>query len=388
MGDNKEYLPHIPTGEELVNATPDFLAEDKWFDVEIEGSMLDVTKEYDLPRYGLTIGDTPCAPIGGLHGITGQAGTGKTMTLTMLMAAYLGDTHHGMAYGLSDARPNPHLLYVDTEMEPENTMMVNLRVCAMLGWSFHEPHDELKIMCLREEVSAEARWQKILKAIYVFRPSVVFIDGMIDIVADFNDNQQCQELIFRLMKVATHYDISVWTVLHQNPNSTKMVGHAGSFLERKATDIFETKKEKDKKTGKIVFTITQKKARGKDIDDITFTVSDEQYKFGMPIVDIASFDKDNLMNQSAADTQRAKLKKLFGALDWSRKGNTWTTVRKNVAKITPISNHKFSDYLNDAQEFGIIEKVGTKFYLKEGSKNVETEQGELDLSPDKDDPPF
>ena len=385
MEDNKDYLPHIPTGEELVNTTPDFLAEDKWFDAEIEGSMLDVTKEYDLPRYGLTIGDTPCAPIGGLHGITGQAGHGKTMTLTMLMAAYLGDTHHGMTYGLSDARPNPHLLYVDTEMEPENTMMVNLRVCAMLGWSFHEPHDEFKIMCLRDEVSAESRWQKILKAIYVYRPSVVFIDGMIDIVADFNDNQQCQELIFRLMKVATHYDISVWTVLHQNPNSTKMVGHAGSFLERKATDIFETKKEKNKDTGAITFTIQQKKARGKDIDDVEFIVSDEKYKFGMPqIVEYREVHTP----QSAEAAQRAKLVKLFGtAIDWKRNGNTWTSIRKDMDKKHPISNRAFTDALNEAQELGVIEKVDKKYFFKNGATAPEAEQGTIPL-PDGEEPPF
>lgn len=373
---DKSYLPHIPTGEELMREQPNFLAEDKWQDVDIEDSMLDVTKEYELPRYGLLIGDTPCAPIGGLHGITGQAGHGKTMTIAMLMAAYLGDKSHGMCYGLDDARPHPTVLYVDTEMEPENTMMVNLRVCAMLGWSFHEIHEEFNIMCLRGETSAENRWKKILKAVYTFKPTVVFIDGLIDIVADFNDNQQCQEIIFKLMAMASHYDMSVWAVLHQNPNSNKMVGHAGSFLERKSTDIFETKKEKDKDTGKVTFTIQQKKARGKDIDDFTFTVSDSKFKFGIPEITIEP--TASAITKSADDMRREKLTRLFGtAVNWKAKGNTWTAIKEDIAKTRPLTNHSYADLLNDAQEMGIIEKVDKKYFFKANSIEKAAEQGKL-----------
>ena len=144
METNNNFLPDLPGDDEIQR--PDFLKADEWFDVDITDNMLDVTLSYDLPRFGLTINGVPCAPIGGLHGITGQTGHGKTMSLTMIMAAYLGDTKHGMSFNLGDTIKTPKVLYCDTEMERENTMMVNLRVCAMLGWGFHEPHDNFNIM--------------------------------------------------------------------------------------------------------------------------------------------------------------------------------------------------------------------------------------------------
>ena len=382
METNNNFLPDLPGDDEIQR--PDFLKADEWFDVDITDNMLDVTLSYDLPRFGLTINGVPCAPIGGLHGITGQAGHGKTMSLTMIMAAYLGDTKHGMSFNLGDTIKTPKVLYCDTEMERENTMMVNLRVCAMLGWGFHEPHDNFNIMCLREEVTAEARWKKILKAIYTYKPNVVFIDGLIDIVADFNDNKQCQEIIFRLMAVASHYDISVWTVLHQNPGTTKMVGHAGSFLERKATDIFETKKDKNRDTGDVTFTLMQGKARGKDIPDIKFKVSDDIYKFGMPEVQSNNHDINDV-NQAIDDARKAKLMTLFGsAISWKRNGNTWTSIRDGISKKQPLTNHQFADMLNDAQEFGILEKVDKKYYFKGQSQEPEAEQGDMfDVSPEE-----
>jgi hypothetical protein len=44
------------------------------------------------------------------------------------------------------------------------------------------------------------------------------------------------------------------------------------MLERKVTDIFETKKEKNPTTGTATFTVSQKKARGRDVPDWKFQV--------------------------------------------------------------------------------------------------------------------
>ena len=49
-----------------------------------------------------------------------------------------------------------------------------------------------------------------------------------------------------------------------------MVGHLGSFLERKVTDIFQTTKEKN--DGEATFTVKQLKARGRDVEDWQFKV--------------------------------------------------------------------------------------------------------------------
>lgn len=281
----KNIMPPLPTATD----EPDFLSGDNWFGMDVEPYRLDFTKSYQAPQYTLAWNGIGFAPLGGIHAITGQAGNGKTMTLAQFMTAILAGQFGNLTYNLGDTVPNPRVLYIDTEMEEANTIAVKNRVMTMCKRSITEQADDFIVVMLREvpetmEVitndsgkaikmkskAAINRWRMTLKAIWQYKPTVVFIDGLLDVVADFNDNIECQETIFKCMQVASYYGISVWCVVHQNPGGEKLVGHLGSFLERKVTDVFKTKK--DKKEGDVTFTVQQLKARGRDIDDWKFKV--------------------------------------------------------------------------------------------------------------------
>ena len=233
---NKIPLP----GEEDVRPLPkkpDFLQGDDWFGNNVEPYLLDFREAYKPPRYTLSWKGIPFAPLGGIHNITGQSGNGKTMTLAQFMAAILCGEFGQLRYELTDVE-HPRILYVDTEMEKDNTIAVKNRVLTMAGRDLNGQYDDFNIIMLRdvEEVQqldqnrkpvldkhgrpvfinpAVVRWRMTLKAIWQYKPTVVFIDGLLDVVADFNDNIECQELIFKCMKLASHYDISLWCVLHQ-----------------------------------------------------------------------------------------------------------------------------------------------------------------------------
>lgn len=289
-------LPPLPTAEELDERASNtyFLQGDDWFYNNVEPYLLDFRETYKPPRYTLSWKGIPFAPLGGIHNITGQSGNGKTMTLAQFMATILCGEFGQLRYELTDIE-HPRILYVDTEMEKDNTIAVKNRVLTMAGRDINGQYDDFKIIMLRdvEEMQqldqnrkpvldkngrpvfvnpAVVRWRMTLKAIWQYKPTVVFIDGLLDVVADFNDNIECQELIFKCMKLASHYDISLWCVLHQNPGGEKLVGHLGSFLERKVTDVIQTKKIKDEKTGDVAFEVKQKKARSQDFPDWKFHV--------------------------------------------------------------------------------------------------------------------
>lgn len=252
---------------------PDFLKADEWFGTDISKDFLDFTEPYQKPHYTLSKDGIPFAPLGGIHAITGQSGHGKTMTFTQFMAAILSGGFGGLRYEQSDSIPKPIVLYIDTEMEKDNTIAVKNRVCELIGRNPQQSYDDFKILMLRETEEAIDRWRKTLQAIYVVRPTVVFIDGLLDLVNDFNQNDECQRKIYECMQIATHYQSSVWCLVHQNPgNTTKLVGHLGSMLERKVTDVFTTIKETNDKTGDVTFTIKQTKARGRDVPAWKFRV--------------------------------------------------------------------------------------------------------------------
>jgi hypothetical protein len=204
------------------------------------------------------------------------------MTLAQFMAAILCGE-----YGLLRCELEPGMkrsvLYIDTEMEEANTIAVKNRVMTLCGRPINQQADDFTVVMLREvpettdskgeKISSSInRWRMTLKAIYQYKPTAVFIDGLLDVVKDFNDNKECQETIYKCMQVASHYGISIWCIVHQNPGGEKLVGHLGSFLERKVTDVFQTKKDKNDKTGDVTFTVSQKKARGRDVADWQFRV--------------------------------------------------------------------------------------------------------------------
>ena len=243
-------LPRLATFEELkAQQPPDFLKADEWFDVDVSNDYLDFTKPYEKPHKTLSMDGIAFAPLKGIHALTGQSGHGKTMLFSQFMAAILCGEFGGLRYELSDIIPRPSVLYVDTEMEEENTIAVKNRVCELINRNPQQSYDDFKILMLRETEEAINRWRKTLKAIYEVKPTIVFIDGLLDLVNDFNKNDECQRLIYRCMQVASHYGISVWCLVHQNPgNTTKLVGHLGSMLERKVTDVFCCIKETNDKT--------------------------------------------------------------------------------------------------------------------------------------------
>ena len=276
-------LPPLTRVEDI----PDFLRGDNWYDVDVNPYRLNFAKKYEAPKYTLSYNGIAFAPLGGIHAITGQAGNGKTMTLAQFMAAILCGEFGNLRYELSDLFPHPRVLYIDTEMEEANTIAVKNRVMTMCGRPINEQNDDFVVVMLREVPEEQAedakgrpikisssvmRWRMTLKAIWEYKPTAVFIDGLLDVVRDFNDNKECQETIYKCMQVASHYGISVWCIVHQNPGGEKLVGHLGSFLERKVTDVFQTKKDKNDSTGETTFNVKQLKARGRDVEDWKFQV--------------------------------------------------------------------------------------------------------------------
>ena len=296
--DNQQQTTHgipLPGEPDKKPTPPDFLLSDDWFFEDVEPYRLNFSEPYKPPRFTLSWKGVPFAPLGGIHNITGQSGNGKTMTIAQFIATILCGEFGNLRYELVDDNRPKRVLYIDTEMEKDNTIALKNRVLTMAGRDINGEYDDFVIEMYRDLEETKAvdskgnpildkhgrptyinpailRWRKTLKAIWQYQPTVVFIDGVIDVVADFNDNIECQELIFKCMKLASHYDISLWCVLHQNPGGEKLVGHLGSFLERKVTDVIQTRKVKDEKTGDVTFEVKQKKARSQDFADWKFRV--------------------------------------------------------------------------------------------------------------------
>ena len=268
--------------------TPELLKERKWFGTPTDGLLLNFAKPYTPPKWTLCHNGISFAKRGDLHIVGGKAGHGKTAFMSQIMAAILCGKFGGLTCEIESDKPS--VLYIDTEQSEDDTIAIKNRVCTLANIDYRVQNDRFIVARLRDTTKAEERYRQILQLIWDIKPTVVFIDGLLDIVNDYNDQTECSEIIRELMAVSTAMNMSMWCVLHENPMTDKLVGSLGSIAERKVTEVFIIRKHKAPHQDKrfkdfpsVFFEIKQTKARGKDQEDWYFVVEDRALGWGVPV---------------------------------------------------------------------------------------------------------
>jgi hypothetical protein len=241
----------------------------------------------------------------------------------------------------------------------------------MAGINNDDAKQHFFILRLRDTETAQERWRKILKAIWEVKPTDIYLDGMLDIVEDYNDQKECQPIIRKCMILATYYDASLWAVLHENPLVEKLVGTIGSIAQRKVSEIFVVQKIKqcdmkpqDRREDlpDIYFKVKQVKARGKDVGDWLFEYTTNIGGWGQPIEiedNGARVNDPMLKEKQDADDY-------FKQYSWTSTGARYTELESFLRSKGVTSNRKIQSLFNTAMEAGIIYKSDNKKYHYNG----------------------
>ena len=380
---NEENKIPLPGAMDPQPEKPDFLQGDDWYDTQVDDDFLDFDEPYRPPRYtmmrfGIEFGD-----VGEMHIITGKPGNGKTGLMSQMEAVTLGGQ-----FGNTISREIGHklrdqegfhiiptkLLHIDTEQGKDDTIAFKNRVISMSGISKDEAKEHFFILRLRDTETAKERWQKILKAIWQVRPTDIFLDGMLDIVEDYNDQKECQPIIRKCMMLATYFDTSLWAVLHENPLVDKLVGTLGSITQRKVSEIFSVIKVKqsDLKPNEqrpdlpdIYFKVKQVKARGRDVADWMFQYVTNDGGWGEP----KEIDENGTKVVDSKEMQFIKeADERLKTFNWTSSGATYTELERYLRKS--VSGRRAGDLINAAAEHGIIYKSDKKKYHYNGLKDL------------------
>ena len=362
---------------------PEFLQGDQWFSAVIDDDLLDFDEPYRPPRYTMERGGVPFADVGELHLVSGKPGNGKTGLMSQLEATTLSGQFGGMTGRrvkhrirdeqtgeVSEQEIPARLLHIDTEQGKDDTIAFKNRVCSMAGLSSDEAKQHFFILRLRDTEKAVDRWRKILKAIWVVKPTDIFIDGLLDIVEDYNDQKECQPIIRKCMMLATEYDASLWAVLHENPMVDKLVGTLGSIAQRKVSEIFVVIKVKQSELKEserrpdlpeIYFRVKQVKARGKDVSDWLFRYETNVGGWGQPV----ELDDNGTRVINAKEMALMKeCDERFKSYNWTSGGASYSDLCRHLAGQGMTSNRKKENTINTAMEFGILTTTGTKGHFK------------------------
>jgi hypothetical protein len=228
--------------------------QDKEFLAQFE---LDPTALDEPIQYCFEVGGIPTFPKGDLQANKGMQKNGKTFAEVLFMGAAL----KGEYLSVKCLIPNAKVLFIDTEQHPRNTRLAFRRVCQIAGINGKERHERLDMLHLRLSEDVETTRKAIRLKIKYFRPDIVFLDGIVDCISDFNDPTESKKYLTELSKIALEYNCAICCTLHTNPgDESKMRGHLGTLLAQKASDVIQCIKTK-KDDGSVVFGVEQSENR-------------------------------------------------------------------------------------------------------------------------------
>lgn len=337
----REALPPLETVESLTALDRVMQGTEG---VDLTDNILSLAEYYPDTKMILTFKGVGFGAIGGIQFITGHQKNGKTFLMAQLMAAILNGSCErakqfipGLQFNeeLRGEYPNPSVLYVDTEQEKENTAKVAKRVHWLCGWPLDVPNDRFNVVWLRAEDSNEGRWTKVKAAIDKYQPLAVFVDGIRDVLGDFNDLKESASLIDQCMTITTYKHCTFWSVLHENPGSDKMRGHLGTEAANKASDVIRVTKKKQ--ADKVTFDVEQVAARGRDIEAWQFVVTDDAGRLGVPKI----INSGIVLQSESSDS--------IPAMDWER---LVSQCEIELGDAKSLSRNKLEKALKNACKFG------------------------------------
>lgn len=227
----------------------------------------------------------PCFPRKDLTNISGQAKSGKTNLIAMLLACCTRPAEDRHVLNMQRIQEAPlKVMWIDTEQSQKSTQNILVhRIAKMLQEGKEEegqpsdfPEELFFVFNLRSAL-IEDRYDLLAEAVEAYKPDLVVIDNIRDLVKDINDGVQAQTLIEGLMHMAEQYNCNITTVIHQNRSADNrgLRGWLGTELMNKVFEVFTCQKILQKQGEKPVFCIEQTLTRKYDIDEpMCYTIRD------------------------------------------------------------------------------------------------------------------
>ena len=77
------------------------------------------------------------------------------------------------------------------------------------------------------------------------RPDVCFVDGIRDLILDFNDLKEASNLINWLMMLIDKYNCHICNIIHVNKADSNPRGHLGTEIVNKCETVIKVEKNTD-----------------------------------------------------------------------------------------------------------------------------------------------
>lgn len=225
-----------------------------------------ITSDTELPaeEFLFRLFGVPCFPRRDLTTVTGMEKCGKTFFSSMLMACCA----ERRVLELERIREQPlRVLWYDTEQSQQSTHNILKNRVAGLVTSTPFPEEHFFVFNVRS-CSYKERMEMLITAIATFRPDLVIVDNISDLLPSINDAESSVTTIDQLMQLAAEYDCNITVVIHLNRSGEKrnLRGWLGTELLHKSFEVYYC----ERIYGTKVFSVEQTMTRQSDIDAVLY----------------------------------------------------------------------------------------------------------------------
>ena len=181
---------------------------------EVLSHKMSLTKKYGKPHFSICLDGVGTMPTGNIQAIKAKSKGGKSFLCSILIASLLGCK----SFGFTSKIENPKVVYIDTEQDETDTAELIIRTHRLLGWKTDVDYEGFSTYNIRT-VNTTERLTLIDDILQLEKPTNIFIDGVADLLGNFNDLDQSSMLIDHLMQLSTNYKCSITCVLHTRVSS-------------------------------------------------------------------------------------------------------------------------------------------------------------------------
>lgn len=177
--------------------------------------------------------------------LTGAPKVGKSTYTSVILASYVANKEI-FGIHLATTKEKPKIALFDTEQAKQELYKSIQRV--MFLSKQKEFPNNFDIFSFRKD---EANTIKDFLEFYIKNNldcGTIIIDGLLDLVFNFNEERECKSLIDFLKRITAEYNIGIIAILHTGKTTGTSVGHLGSFADRYCQSNLEITKDTTQNT--------------------------------------------------------------------------------------------------------------------------------------------
>lgn len=220
-----------------------------------------ITDHFDKPQALISQGDKIILSRGNIGTIIGKAKSFKSFVCSAIIAS-LEDEF--LTFNLDESVKK--ILLIDTEQSNFHVANILKRIYKITDWDITKPRDDSIIVLALRPLDTKKRLEKVRQVISETNPDLIIIDGIRDLLIDFNSIEESSDIVNELMKISYELNCGILNVIHQNKNDRNARGHCGSELINKSESVLEVVNDSG------IATVSAAFSRNPPIDDFSFRI--------------------------------------------------------------------------------------------------------------------